>query len=139
MQKARKEDETLWTIYHKPSDKTETITATSIVAAYALLAWKPGDCEIREAKPLWSLLDQGKKVLCSIETINVCPYQKAAYQLPINFECPCRPDTPEWDEWEKQAISSHLCPHLGVGLTTEQWQHKFKWTSVEDLLAEITP
>ncbi|MBA7577275.1 hypothetical protein ES708_19122 [subsurface metagenome] len=139
MQKARKEDESLWTIYHKPSDKTETIVATSVVAAYALLAWKPGDCEIREAKPLWSFLDQGKRVLCYKGTITVCPYQYAACELPNNFECPCRPDAPGWEEWEKQAISSHLCPYVGIELTLEQWNHKFKWAAVEGLLAETTP
>ncbi|MBA7579225.1 hypothetical protein ES708_21094 [subsurface metagenome] len=138
MQKARLEDETLWTIYHRPSDKTETIVATSVITAYALLAWKPGDCDIRETKPLWSFLEHGEKVLYSKETTKICPYQYAACEVPNNFECPCRAEAPGWEEWEKQAISSHLCPHVGVELTLEQWNHRFKWTAVENLSAEIT-
>ncbi len=113
--------------------------AASPKGACNLHGWDIEDCFVKEVQPHYQ---PGKKeTLGLLVTIpcKLCLYQYSACDLPLGQQCPCKPTTPEINEWVRQAMQSHLCNFVGQSLTRKHYEQSQKTVPLSQAVEELTP
>ena len=101
--------------------------------------WLIGDCFIVEQKPSRKPSSDNHTHLLVKIPCRLCSYQYAECVSPPGEQCPCRPDTPDLNEWLKQVAKAHLCPHVGEQLEKQDYDLSQKWVTIEQAINELSP
>ncbi len=91
-----------------------------------LIGWKIGDCFITEVKEQRGHGKAGDPPLKVRIPCQVCLYQYAECQKPAREQCPCRPESPDLNEWWRQAAEAHLCDFVGQELNKNDYNLRLK-------------
>jgi len=119
-------------------DKHFTV-AYDLKGACARLGWQIDDCYIYEVKPKFRKILGRQRGLLVYIPCRVCFYQYAECRLPTGQQCPCKPTSPELQEWIKQATAAHLCNHVGQSLSHKDYEKQIKWLPLSEAIEELAP
>ena len=130
------------TIYHV----TNATTGVKVLeAAYSpqeacqQAGWLIVDCYVVPAKPQRKPgHTTGPSVFIKLPC-QVCPYQYGECVRTEEQTCPCQSETPELNEWFRQASLAHLCEFTGGHLTHKDYYLRQKWVTVEEALRILRP
>lgn len=139
MRKLTIETRSLYRITHRERGSVHLVPAETAQDACGSLGWLIGECHIIEVpkqRHPTRLNDPGVYVKLECAT---CPYQRAECIKPANLTCPVRSDVPDIAEWIDKVLQAHLCDHVGVDLTINDYQGHRKWLTLAEALKELTP
>lgn len=106
--------------------------------ACKLAGWIIGDCYIEEEKPRYKPVPDHDPICLVKIPCKVCTYQWAECIAPAEMECPCRPDTPDLQEWLNQVNTAHLCDYVGQTLSKTDHRQGQKWLPTAEAIKELT-
>lgn len=69
--------------------------------------------------------------------VKLCPYQYGECCIPVGGECYVKPNAPDMQEWVKRATEAHLCAHVGISITREDYEKRQKWVLLQDAIKEF--
>lgn len=136
--KAKKE-KNVYSVMNKNTGDSLYIADVSPEQACASVHWPYEDCSVIEVPKQrhptrWSRPGLYVKLLCEI-----CPYQRAECIKPADLTCPVRSEVPDVTEWLTKVLEAHICPHVGVDLTINDYQLHRKWVPLPQAIKELTP
>lgn len=101
--------------------------------------WLIGDCYVREVTGQRGHSKAGEPPLKVKIPCRVCPFQYAECKKPDEADCPVHINSPDLNEWLKQAATAHLCLHVGQDLTMKDYNLSQKWVTLPKAIEELTP
>lgn len=101
--------------------------------------WLIGDCYVYEVTEKRGHSRKGEAPLKVNIPCRVCPFQYAECKKPDEVDCPVQVNTPELEEWLKQASTAHLCLHVGQDLTMRDYNLSQKWVTLPQAIEELAP
>lgn len=100
--------------------------------------WLIADCYVEEVTERRGHSKKGEPPLKVNIPCRVCPFQYAECKKPDEADCPLSLNTPELEEWLKQATTAHLCLHVGQDLTMRDYNLNQKWVPLPQAIEELT-
>lgn len=139
MEGNRSEYKKIYRVTHLETGEQSYIASSAPLNACAGCGWQFGDCMVEavqtfDRRSSKEPLGVYVKLACS-----VCSFQYAECTLPLDQQCPCSPDTPDWKEWLIQVSKAHLCDHVGVELEHKDYHFHQKWLPMDEAVKELSP
>ncbi len=129
----------IYEVTHKATGVKHYSVSTNAQDACQQAGWPIGDCFVYEQTPRRKPMPHHKFLTMVKLPCRVCLYQYGECVNPPGEQCPCRPDSPDLNEWIKQATKAHLCPHIGKELAKVDYDLGQKWTTIEQAIKELAP
>lgn len=101
--------------------------------------WLVGDCYVHEVTECRGHSKAGESPLKVNIPCRTCPFQYAECKKPDEADCPLSLNTPDLNEWLKQAATAHLCLHVGQDLTMKDYNLNQKWVTLAQAIEELAP
>jgi len=127
----------IYEIHNRSTGERHFSVATNGQDACSLAGWQIGDCFINEVKEQQGHSKAGEPPLKVKIPCHVCLYQYAECRLPGGQQCPCRPESPDQQEWYKQACLAHLCDFVGQQLKRDDYNLCQKWCPMDEAIREL--
>jgi len=127
----------IYKVYNRDTGETHHSLATNAQDACKLAEWQIGDCFVSEVKEQRGHGKAGDPTLKVKIPCEVCLYQYAECRKPFRELCPCRPESPDVNEWKRQAILAHLCDFVGQDLKIRDYNLRQKWCSLDKAIREL--
>jgi hypothetical protein len=134
-----REELKIYEITNRTTGKKHYSVSDNAQDACKQAGWSIGDCFVHEQKPRRKPVPDHEPLLLVKIPCRVCSYQYAQCANPPGEQCPCRPDTPDLNEWLKQVAKAHLCPHVGKKLAKVDYDLGQKWETIEQAIKDLSP
>lgn len=129
----------IYEVTHRLTGEKRYQAATNAEDACKQACWLIGDCFAITQKPRYKPVpDHAPLVLVKLPC-EVCPFQYAECLRPPDQDCPAQPNTPELNEWLKQAAQAHLCQYGGDELVRTDYEKGQKWVPIKDAIKLLAP
>jgi len=127
----------IYKLHNRDSGETRHSVAINPENACSLAGWPGRDCFVSEVKEQKGHGKAGDPLLKVKIPCNVCLYQYAECRKPFREQCPCRPESPDLNEWRRQAILAHLCDFTGQDLKIKDYHLQQKWCPLDEAIREL--
>ncbi len=127
----------IYELHNRSSGERHFSVATNAQEACSLAGWQIGDCFVSEVKEQRGHSKAGDPPLKVKIPCEVCLYQYTECQKPPREQCPCRPESPDRQEWYRQASQARLCQFTGQELKRHDYNLRLKWCPMEQAIREL--
>ena len=129
----------IYEITNRTTGEKHYVVSDNAQDACQQAGWLIGDCFVFEQKPRRRPMSHPEPLTLYKIPCRVCFYQYGECVNPPGEQCPCRPDSPDLNEWLKQVAKAHLCPHVGEQLKSQDYDLAQKWVTIEQAIKELSP
>lgn len=103
------------------------------------LGWPVSDCFVVELETMSTRSKRDGQTTYVKIPCEVCPYQYATCEKPLEVDCPTRKDVPDWREWLKVVTSAHLCSHVGKVMRISDHKAHLRWVKTKEAIRILSP